>query len=371
MREEKFDFDDIVIRPAIVSEIESRSEITIRDKNGFLNLFTAPMDTVVDLSNYKIFLENGIRVVLPRTISELDLPYDENSEYLWFSYSLQDIDELFLCEIKNSEKINSRAEFIQNHIVKNKLHILIDVANGHMKKLHDQVESLKKKYGDNLQLMVGNIANPLTYSLLSELGADYIRVTIGNGSGCLTSEKTSISYPSASLIQECYDISCTLNTPAKIIMDGGLKEERDFIKSFNLGADFCMSGGVFNKSLESCADTYLENENHGSWKTPGQKINQYNEQIKTQFHFGTKFYKLFRGMSTKEVQKSMGKEELKTSEGIVKLNPVKYTLSGWIDNFESYLKSAMSYTNCRTLNDFIGLNKHVFITQNAFKRFNK
>jgi len=212
------------------------------------------------------------------------------------------------------------------------------------------------------------------YDLKIEDDSSYnIDGIIVHNSGCLTSEKTAISYPSASLIEECYEISCTLNNPAKIIMDGGLKEERDIIKSFSLGADFCMSGGIFNKSLESCADTYLENENHGTYKTPGQKVNQYDEQIKTQFHFGTKFYKLFRGMSTKAVQKDMGKsdEELKTSEGIVKLNPVNYTLSGWVDNFESYLKSAMSYTNCREMNDFIGLREHVFISQNAFKRFNK
>jgi len=188
---------------------------------------------------------------------------------------------------------------------------------------------------------------------------------------CLTSEKTSISYPSASLIKECYVLSRKLDKPAKIIMDSGLKEIRDFIKSYSLGANFCMSGGVFNKSLESCAPTYLENENHGAWKTPGQKVDQYDKNILTQFKFGTKFYKLFRGMSTKEVQKRMGKTELKTSEGIVKLNPVEYTLHGWVDNFESYLKSAMSYTGKKHIRYFIGRVKFNFITQNAFKRFNK
>ena len=187
---------------------------------------------------------------------------------------------------------------------------------------------------------------------------------------CLTSEKTSISYPSASLIKECYEISKYTDNPAKIIMDGGLKEHRDFIKSYCLGADFCMSGGVFNKSLESCADTYLENQNHGTWKTPGEKVDQYSNQTHTNFSFGTKYYKLFRGMSTKEAQKAMGKTNLKTSEGIVKLNPVEYTLSGWVDNFESYLKSAMSYTNSRNLQQFRG-SKFNMITQNSFNRFNK
>lgn len=367
----KFDFDDIALVPAPVSTIESRNDIIIRDKNGMLPLFAAPMDTVVNLTNYKFFLENGIRVVLPRTIKEYDLPYEENSEYLWFSYGMSDIESLFLSDYSNYKKQNSRAVYIQNLLKSKTLYILIDIANGHMIKMHEQVKRLKEKYGDSIQLMVGNIANPETYRILSNLDVWGIRVGIGNGSGCLTSEKTSINYPSASLIKECYDISCELNNPAKIIMDGGLKEHRDFIKSFSLGADFCMSGGVFNKSLESCADTYLENENHGNWKTPGEKINQYSEETKTKFSFGTKFYKLFRGMSTKEAQKSMGKTNLKTSEGIVKLNPVEYTLYGWIDNFESYLKSAMSYTNKSKLEDFIGSQNYNLITQNAFRRYNK
>jgi hypothetical protein len=222
----KFDFDDFVIEPAIISEIESRKTLITRDKNGMLPLFAAPMDTVVDLSNYKIFLKNGIRVVLPRTVDEKNLPYDENNEYLWFSYGLNDIDELFLSDKNNK---------IQNILKEKTLYILIDVANGHMKQLHDRIILLKEKFKDNIQLMVGNIANPETYKYLSGLGVWGIRTTIGNGSACLTSEKTAISYPSASLIKECYEISCTLKNPANIIMDGGLKDERDFIKSFALG----------------------------------------------------------------------------------------------------------------------------------------
>lgn len=179
----KFDFDDILIEPANVSEIENRKDVKIKDDNGFLSLFTAPMDTVVDLSNYKIFLQNGVRVVLPRTIKEIDLPYSENSEYLWFSYGLNDIDELFLSDITD-EKVNSRAEYIQNLLKRQDLFILIDIANGHQKSLHIKIEQLNKKFGNRLKLMVGNIANSETYKTLSELGVWGIRCTIGNGSGC-------------------------------------------------------------------------------------------------------------------------------------------------------------------------------------------
>lgn len=75
-------------------------------------------------------------------------------------------------------------------------------------------------------------------------------------------------------------------------------------------------------------------------------------------------------MSTKEVQKKWGRGTLKTSEGIVKTNLVEYTLDQWVENFTDYLKSAMSYTNSKTLDDF-RKSEFVFITENALKRFDK
>ena len=53
--------------------------------------------------------------------------------------------------------------------------------------------------------MTGNVANPHTYKFLSEIGVEYVRVGIGNGSGCLTTQQTAIGYPMASLIEECYN----------------------------------------------------------------------------------------------------------------------------------------------------------------------
>jgi len=76
-------------------------------------------------------------------------------------------------------------------------------------------------------------------------------------------------------------------------------------------------------------------------------------------------------MSTKEVQKVWERKELKTGEGISKYNKVEYTLAGWRENFTDYLRSAMSYSNSRCLEEFIGEAQWVKISQNAFNRFNK
>ena len=82
------------------------------------------------------------------------------------------------------------------------------------------------------------------------------------------------------------------------------------------------------------------------------------------------FYKKYRGMSTKEVQKKWGKKRLTTAEGISKYNKVEYRLSGWVENLKDYLKSAMSYTNSTNLEEFKN-SEYVFITENALRRFHK
>jgi len=76
-------------------------------------------------------------------------------------------------------------------------------------------------------------------------------------------------------------------------------------------------------------------------------------------------------MSTKEAQKAMGKTVFKTSEGVVRFRRVEYHLSGWVENFEHYLRNAMSYTNARTLEEFRGKVEVCQISKNAYDRFNK
>jgi NAD(P)H-dependent flavin oxidoreductase YrpB (nitropropane dioxygenase family) len=146
---------------------------------------------------------------------------------------------------------------------------------------------------------------------------------------------------------------------ANIVADGGFREYSDIIKALALGADYVMLGSILNKCLESSGDTY--------WK--GIKLAP--EIAKFLWKRKFRLEKKFRGMSTKEVQKSWNKSELKTGEGITKYNKVDYTLEGWCENFTDYLKSAMSYTDSRSLEDFIGEVRWEVISQNSFNRFNK
>jgi GMP reductase len=362
----KFDFDDMLIVPKLNSEIKSRyKDIILPEK---LPLFTAPMDTVVDLNNIDNFLDNKIDITLPRTISYNEFVYhciDLTKRY-------KDI-RLPINEKKYSNVFISLGfEDIQKHYSTNfktfhkNAHILIDVANGHMQKIVDLAREIRRLRPD-IVLMAGNIGNPETYSWYAKNNCvDYIRVGIGNGGGCLTTKQSGIGHPMASLIQETYCEKRTFITrnpkitriPA-IIADGGMKDYVDIIKALALGADYVMIGSIFNKAFESCADNYV----------CGIKV---SEKIASLcFDAKIPVMKHFRGMSTKEAQKAMGKTRFKTSEGVVRYRRVEYRLQGWVENFEHYLRNAMSYADAKTLDDFIGKTDICQITNKAYDRFNK
>ena len=334
----KYDWNDISIVPASLSTISSRKEIN-STYEGKLPLFTAPMDKVIDETNIKIFEDNNINICLPRHVKYEKL---KNDNY-FYSYGLDEIIDI----VEKNGLLPKR--------------VLIDIANGHLMKLYDISKQIKETYGNEIELMVGNIANPETYREYCEIGVDYIRLNIGSGSACTTGANVGIFYPSASLVNECYGISKEFDNPTKIIADGGFRNFSDIIKALALGAHGCMLGGIFNKCLESCGDNF-DSEN-GNIISEKQALERFESKLPV--------YKYYRGMSTKEVQKSWNKSELKTGEGISKYNKVDYTLGGWCENFTDYLKSAMSYTNSRKLSDFIGEVKWEVISQNSFNRFNK
>ena len=339
--EKKFDLNDIVLVPAIISNIISRSEIKTYDKNGKLPIFIAPMDTVVDINNYELLNNLGLNVCIPR-----QNPSDERLVYndeCFISYGLDELDDI----INKNEKLPKK--------------VLIDVANGHSIRVYELAKKIKEKY--DIILMVGNIANPKTIVEYDKIGVDYIRCSIGSGNVCITASNTAVYYPMGSLIRESYELKKHNNLNIKIIADGGFRNYGDIIRAIGLGADGVMVGSIVNKSIDACGDNYINNE-HGYIKVS-------EKEARNIFNSNGDIYKMYRGMSTKAVQRKWGKEQLKTSEGISRYNKVEYSMSGWIENLNDYFKSSLSYLGFNNIEDFKGNAEYVFITQNAFNRFFK
>ena len=367
----KYCYNDIAVVPAIKSNVEHRSECNPyigQFANSPLPIFASPMSTVVNVHNFELFEENNIIPILPRNFSlETRIYYLQRGK--WAALGLQEFEELFINNDWNVELYPD-------------VKVLIDIANGHMTKLCQLIFDAKTKYHWSLrfEIMVGNIANPQTYCELAKAGADYIRLGIGGGSGCITSSNTGIHFPMASLINETYHIKKKLehvgeHTPY-IIADGGIRNYCDVIKALALGADFVMIGGLFSKLVESAAPTFYY-EKDGSI----HEINPFEHKIDA-YPDGTfdideeyiidNLHKVFYGMASRRGQEDINGEKKKTSEGIERVFDCTTNLRKWKENMVSYLQSAMSYTNCYYIDDFTPENIDcIVISQQTKESINK
>ena len=237
----KYSYRDVTIVPALISDIDSRSECNPFYKDGNLPIFASPMDSVVDLNMYGEYEKSNIIPIIPRTKNNpIEDRIQKCKEGVWVAVSLKEFEQYFVP--------------LQGSINEGK--VLIDIANGHMKKLYDLVKKVKQRCGDSLQIMVGNIANPETYREVVRAGADFVRLGIGAGNGCITTSNTSIHYPMASLISETYKVKRQLQASGykklpRIIADGGIRNYSDVIKALALGADYVMIGSLFARTIES------------------------------------------------------------------------------------------------------------------------
>lgn len=353
--------------------LNSREEANPYFKNGMLPLITAPMNTVVDENNYKVFLDNKINVCMPRNseIMNFDL---NNDDKVFISLSLQQFID-YWCDPKSPASVFPAT-----------YRICIDTANGNMPKLHDAIKKAKAIHGYNLIIIAGSVGSVQAFNELVKTGVDYIRVGIGGSSVCTTSVHTGVGETDLlSLINLCHISRVTQKETfnmncVKIIADSTSR----FIKDNNLhpngyaginqllyaGADMVMLGGIFNKAYESAGEKYIQHSNKYFDRIKDAQLyllGASEEEIKSKHYRHEKLYSLYRGMSTREEQENYKQGKLRHSEGKSIYNKVEYKLSEWVygseKNLDEYpgfvnaLKSAMSYTGSRTLQDFKKIKK--------------
>ena len=162
-----YGLDDVGIVQAPISYTEHR-----KDVNPFIEvcgremypIFASPMESVVDEKNYKIFIENKITPVIPRTVQQR-LNIIERlllSKETFVSFSLQEVKNLF--EQNTFDDISS------------KMYICIDMAHGTLNSLYEtltkgnltyEIENhpLNIKGEAEAELVGGNIS--VLYSLLA------------------------------------------------------------------------------------------------------------------------------------------------------------------------------------------------------------
>lgn len=340
-----YSLDDVTIIPAVITDVEHRKDCDMYDEDHMLPIFTAPMSCVIDETNWEVFHNEGIHTIIPRSVD-----IEKRLTLMTKTWVAMGLDE-FAENIVN----------INDYPTREQIFICIDIANGHMRKLIQLVKKAKFSYGDQLKLMVGNIANPYTYEVFARVHVDYIRLGIGSGNVCTTSANSGVHYPMASLINEITLLrkkhlaaGTKANLP-KIIADGGFKNFDQINKALALGADYVMLGEIFAKTEEAC----------------GKEITNIYADPTFYPEFHGKSARKYYGMSTRKAQKEFGGEGNKTAEGIEKWVPIEYPLSRWVDNFKHWLREAMSLTNNFTLSDFKRYTELMLLSPQSYKAYFK
>jgi IMP dehydrogenase len=195
-------------------------------------------------------------------------------------------------------------------------YVCVDSANAHNKRVIDATYALcehRNQHNMDFEVISGNVVTFEGAMELAKTGVDFMRIGIGNGWLCSTSNYTSIGMPSLTAIQECS--RAKLYYPVKIIADGGVKSSGEAMKAFIWGSDAVMCGSLFGKALEA---------NNGG---------------------------VMYGMSSSRLQAEMGKQ-IKSNEGLVKeipedeLRPLKEIY----DELTYGLRSGLSYLNVEDIN---------------------
>jgi GMP reductase len=338
---------DVTVVQAPIGSIEHRADVDpfveICERKVY-PIFVSPMSSVTDEKNYKIWIEHKLTPVVPRSIKQ-NITFDDRikmAEETFVSISLQEADDLLNFQINK---------------IKKKIYICIDIANGNLESLYEKCKKLKQKFDSKISIMTGNCANSKIYTYYAENGIDWMRVGIGIGSRCTTSCNTSIYTPPATLLDELNQMKIEWSKehhgdiPTKIILDGGISNFDDIQKALALGADAVMSENIFARAEEACGEVrYAYNvENYSNGESIS--VEEYNNLDVEK----KKNYKPFRdyyGMSTKRAQNIVNGTATRTSEGISRPVPVEYSIAKWADNMESYLRSAMTYTNSQNIKEF-------------------
>jgi GMP reductase len=292
-------------------QVKSRELDVPRERH---RIIVAPMSAIVGIAFAKEALSLGLQVCLHRfcTIEEEATLYQVlgetgyNSDRVWASIGFEDWDRF--------EALRQVGCY----------RFVIDVANGYLPRLPAMVKTL---VDEEMRLIVGNVHTVKGYADLVMDGTHeiFVRLGIGNGSVCGTSDITGYNRGQITEIMECHSQRMFRRyLYGDIIADGGVADSGCAAKAFGAGADYVMMGGYFRNAQEA------KNVIDGN-------------------------YEYWGGASHKQQLLQYGSIK-RHSEG--KAIPVVQSsvkpLETLVNDLWGGLASAISYSGCKTLSEFIG-----------------
>ncbi len=204
--------------------------------------------------------------------------------------------------------------------------LVLDIAHGHADHAIDELRSLKRNFGDDVDLIAGNVATRRGAQDLIDAGADAVKVGVGPGGVCTTRLVAGVGVPQLTAINDC----AGLGIP--IIADGGIRQSGDIAKALAAGASTVMIGSLFAGTDES----------------PGEIEQSPRGLVKT-----------IRGMASFEAVQARAERageaidaeyfEQRAAEGVSGSVPYRGKVGKLIGTLMGGVRSAMSYCDATTI----------------------
>ena len=251
-------FSNVLIKPQF-STITSRKDVKLIDTYHFKNsntkwtgipIISSNMTTVSNFQTLPVMARNNLLTCLPKHLNQTLIEYIPSEVYLF--------SENIILSCGSSNKDIDLLQRVLKHLERNNIHIkfiCMDVANGYVNKFHEACRTVRNMYPDKI-IIAGNVVTKEGVQLLADTGVDMVKIGIGNGSVCITRNKTGVGVPQLTAVYECSKMAKEYGV--KIISDGGVNQPGDFAKAYVGGADFVMSGSIFSGHKENSTDIYTK-----------------------------------------------------------------------------------------------------------------
>lgn len=309
-----YTYDDIALVPQY-NNIPSRTipslESWITRKTKIDNpILAANMDTVIGDSMADALIANGSIPIFHRfTTEEERMRWAKKyGNKCYMSCGLNDLD--FTVKLLNESDVKG---------------VCIDIAHAHSSTMKNYMEELRKRVGNDKEIIAGNVCTPMAYHDLVTWGADAVKCGIGSGAACTTRMVTGFGVPQWSAVYECGKIAEKLRVP--LIADGGIRNSRDIALALAAGASTVMAGGIFSNTYESAAP---KEERDGI------------------------LYSKYRGQASEDFQIDFygGMKKGTVAEGVSFEKICDKSVNDVFNNLLGGIKSAMTYGGAKDIKEF-------------------
>ena len=259
--EKKLNFKDVLIVPKS-SKINSRKDVILDTKILFpasginwtgVPIMASNMDNVgtfeMGFALQNFHMTNAVSKFYNKDAWVKSIRNGLDLEFNFITFGLQEISE-----------IDEIISYILQKTNKNIKTIVFDIPNGYLEKFSKIISEARKEF-PNLGIIAGNVVTSEGVKQIMDSGADGVKVGIGSGGVCDTTETTGIGYPQLAAVIDCSIEAKKYN--GFIVSDGGVKITGDISKAFAAGSGFVMLGSLLAAHKESMAPIIRkENRNY-------------------------------------------------------------------------------------------------------------